>query len=550
MGKRNKKTISKKVNKVKSCATTIEKQASNKALVVGHPLSGYEDVISLLQTMGMKKANRLDKEGLDASEISNVILKSLGKHTSDFKALKQLFVSPIWNGLALDLVMSNIEQPFWGWADSDAISLLNFWKSLDSQISFILVYDTPQSFLEKLFLKNDVHDSAAIAQALEAWNNYNTELLNFYVNNPTQCLFINSQQMQDTNSICLEQISSKIGVKSLSFDSMKIQNLNLKKPEHLDQSLYAYLSDEVLKEYPQTLGLYEKMELISCSTFEQPKHLKVSVSDALFSAIQQKNDVVQMLSELDQELVESKGKYTELKEENSLQLDQLLKVQESLEEQHLSKEMRIRQMQTEKTLAQDIADKKINEVQKKMQSLEQKNKELNTSMQGSRDTYASKLSTLELSNKENEKEADTLLSQLHLVQEEMEKYYLENLELKEKIEALPQPKQKPYGVAEAIKKDYGYLFGQKMIEKTRTFKGRVSLPFSVYAEARKLKNTKDGKTKIGDYADAYDANRVQKHLSYQLGEAVKRCAEKRFCWIKLPWSLRSAYKEFSQSKLG
>ena len=128
----------------------------NRLLIVGHQLSGYERVERLLNSGGMVKAADLRKEQLRATEISKVIKKS--NNVSE-QSYDQLEVAPVWNNLALDLMMSNMDNKLWGWSDSDAVSLLNYWREVDPNLAFILVYNSPQSFIKRFVIDHHFADS-------------------------------------------------------------------------------------------------------------------------------------------------------------------------------------------------------------------------------------------------------------------------------------------------------------------------------------------------------------------------------------------------------
>jgi hypothetical protein len=59
--------------------------------------------------------------------------------------LQQTQVAAVWQGMVLDLMLSNLDQPLWGWADPQAVYLLDYWKEQDPQVVFVLVYDEPQT---------------------------------------------------------------------------------------------------------------------------------------------------------------------------------------------------------------------------------------------------------------------------------------------------------------------------------------------------------------------------------------------------------------------
>ncbi|HBQ4738272.1 TPA: sulfotransferase family protein, partial [Escherichia coli] len=117
------------------------------------------------------------------------------------------------------------------------------------------------------------------------------------------------------------------------------------------------------------------------------------------------------------------------------------------------------------------------------------------------------------------KEKNLMLTQLHLVQEELERYYVENKNLKQQL--LPEL----YGAAERIKNQLEYRLGAIMIQHSRTISGIISMPLAI-AKERKIWHTQYDDEQLSNlpplymYRDVHEANRVKMHLSYQLGEIL------------------------------
>ncbi|EFK3895918.1 sulfotransferase family protein, partial [Escherichia coli] len=142
------------------------------------------------------------------------------------------------------------------------------------------------------------------------------------------------------------------------------------------------------------------------------------------------------------------------------------------------------------------------------------------------------------------KEKNLMLTQLHLVQEELERYYVENKNLKQ--QQLPEL----YGAAERIKNKLEYRLGAIMIQHSRTISGIISMPLAI-AKERKIWYAQYGDEQLSNlpplymYRDVHDANRVKRHLSYQLGEILVHKGKSLFGFITLPFSI---YKTVSQFK--
>jgi hypothetical protein len=153
--------------------------------------------------------------------------------------------------------------------------------------------------------------------------------------------------------------------------------------------------------------------------------------------------------------------------------------------------------------------------------------------------------------KELEEEIDLILTQLHQVQEELERYYLENQDLKKK---LPQPQTKPYGAAQRIQKRLSYRLGAVMIANSRSLTGWFRMPFALASEARAYRADKHARgdqklPPIHTYADASDAERYKKHLSYRLGEVFIKYIKTPWGWLVLPFVIRGTIKNFKEGRV-
>ena len=84
-------------------------------------------------------------------------------------------------------ISNNLEQKFWGWSDPYAIYTLDYWLSLDENLTFILVYNHPRSVLEQAANNQESFVNNTIGHLIDNWIAYNTALLNFYYNNRERC---------------------------------------------------------------------------------------------------------------------------------------------------------------------------------------------------------------------------------------------------------------------------------------------------------------------------------------------------------------------------
>ena len=165
----------------------------------------------------------------------------------------------------------------------------------------------------------------------------------------------------------------------------------------------------------------------------------------------------------------------------------------------------------------------------------------------------------EIKIKNLEEENELLLLQLHQVQEELERYFLELKSIKSgnfsNVGSFSYPQYRdstprgPYGAADRIQGQLSYRLGRALISQSRSVKGWISLPWTlrrVIREFRMEKNTRNNEKlpPIDSYADAYDADRVRQHLSFRLGSVLIQRSRSPIGWVILPWALLKVLKDF------
>jgi len=158
----------------------------------------------------------------------------------------------------------------------------------------------------------------------------------------------------------------------------------------------------------------------------------------------------------------------------------------------------------------------------------------------------------EVKIKNLEEENELLLLQLHQVQEELERYFLELKSIKSEnyrgFDSSPSysfynsTPRGPYGAGDRIRGQLSYRLGRALISQSKSFKGWISLPWALRKVIRDFRVEKSSGSNeklppIESYADAYDADRVRQHLSFRLGSVLIQRSRSPICWMILPWAL-------------
>lgn len=610
-----------------------ESASMNKILIVGHPASGYQEAEALLQQFGMQPAQPSKREGLFPQRIGEILSKAHGVPAIDEVVsedqLHQIQAGSVWNGLALDLLLGNLDQPLWGWSDPKAITQLDYWAQLDAKLAFVLVYDEPHRVLIEAARAraNQLADNAGLRQLLDNWVAYNGALLRFYLRHPQRCLLVHAQQVRRAADSYFRQLQPLLAVPLLRdvIDTptplaqreqhhetalpvaaalpeqwaVAIEAVGLD-PQPFSQALTAeeterYLIDDVLAAHPAALQMYAELESAANLPHSgTPKPLERNPDVAWRALVQQRAFIADLLTqfqaeqrrhadalaqlreelqesrhreqlqlahasqeaaEREAELADLKNRLRQSEHDNELLLNQLHQVQEELERGHLERQQ-----------LQQRGEAQAREIQRQAEQLQQREGELKLAQaqraqaEAERDAAreqaqqrAQAVAERDKQVKELTEENELLLNQLHQVQEELERYYLENQKLKQR---LPKPKPPgPYGAADRIKRQLSYRLGALMIQRSRSVVGWAGMPWALWAEVRAFRKERAARANeklppIHTYSDAHEAERVKKHLSYRLGSTLIELGKSPLGWLKLPFALHRQVKEYRFERAG
>lgn len=643
----------------------------NKILIVGHPQSGYEEVEELLNACGMASAQPSRRDGFLPQQISATLCKAHNAGTLQCigaaSDVQQIEAGPIWHGMALDLMLGNLDQPFWGWADPQSIWLLDYWSQLDPTITFVLVYDKPQTVLTRL----DVQAAAklepqALQQRVQGWAAYNGALLRFFLRHPQRCLLVHTQQVRESAASYLQQMRARINapwsermgelVGDLEMPAgdavaeLQIGNATaassatpwtpLTPHRPAPDALAAFLADALLSQHPASLQLYEELQASAnlplgdeasqavpaaldawqsmvarqlelqtqasqIDDMEQAAQLlQTRLDDAQSLALQKQALVEQLdaacqhaeqLAQRRQQLLDEQtrlrsteaqhheqrlaelviarealeARQREAEGENELLLNQLHQVQEELERHYLDAQQKAQRLdalqqaeaslrqitgQQEKQLAEkqkQFAEKQkqLAEQQQQLSQLTKQEQEAQKRLQALQTELNSARTKASEPPPELLQENELLLNQLHQVQEELERYYLEAQKLKQK--AAPAKPAEPvyYGAGQRIRQQLSYKLGATMIERSRTVGGWFSMPVELLRVARQHKRELPLRAAqklppIHKYRDAHEAERHRNHLSYRLGQTLLKNARSPIGWMRLPSAIRHEVRAF------
>ncbi len=632
----------------------------HKFIIVGHPQSGYRDVEKLLNECGMGGARPSRREGLLPTEISEMLRKAHGTPAlaslGATQEVEQIGTAPVWHGMATDLMLGNLDQRFWGWSDPGAIHLLEYWKQLDPSINFVFVYADPQSALLGAEPDEDLENESSVEAKLLNWHAFNRAMLHFHHRNPQRGVLVHSEQVRRSVRAYLQQLRTQLNApledppahllleeegaeKGLlaaptaaaaaedaeaDREALVVSRQSVTVPARqlviADESdLTRYLATQCVAEHPIALELYEELQAVANLPLESEVEPATSVERAWTGfqlqrsrleqqraelrtqqeaarALQQRVDAHRSASEaaaqridtLSLELERLQGELTahgNTKEENELLLTQLHQVQEELERLFLNnkaqdaalsettkqleaaraEEQRLAKQLAAQSESNQAAERRVAALSAELEAVNAKERKLKDefaatqSAQRAADKRIAALAT-ELEALRNtaadqddlKQENELLLTQLHQVQEELERYFLETQRLKQTM----VPRAAPlYGAADRVKQQLTYRLGATMIERSRSLGGWISMPFALVGTTRRFRadvraRGDEKQPPISKYQDRLEAERVKQHLSYRIGAALLRNVKSPLGWIRLPFALRREVKAFRAERKG
>lgn len=574
---------------------TVKKAAANHILMVAHPSAQAQQVFDLLKTAGVQEALPSRREQLSAQALTETLLKAHGLQWSNGQVptdIESVEASPMWQSLVLDLMLGNMEQPLWAWLDPQAVHLLDFWQQQSAHTVFMLVYDDLHNIYQQCLQSGADASPESINAKVQSWVAYNEALLQFHLRNPERSFLVHAKQVAQSAQSYVQQINQRVAAPlqlavghstaaeqpNSQLASTEPQNLPSATTQPGTEGLANWLIEQLVNTQSDALQLYEELQAAANLPLAQPV---VSAPAADAAALQQawasfaaaqlqyrsncqqvqnlqqqlQAQAQTMAEAAQQKLVALQAQLKNAEEENALLLEQLHKVQEELEKLYLQgkedkKNLENLNAQTKKLQEQLSVEQQAAKKHKDQLAAEQaKIKALQEQLAKAPSNPKTDASVTEL-----KEENELLLKQLHLVQEELERYYLASQQLKkgkssQSLNFSNANQQHYYGAADRVKQQLSYRLGSVMIKKSRSFGGWCSMPFSLRAEVKKFRKEKSLRKSeklpsLESYRDFYEAERVKQHLSYRLGAAMIANSKSIGGWFSMPWALAKEVKNF------
>ena len=334
--------------------------------------------------------------------------------------------SRLWQQLAIDLMVANMNSAHWGWAHPGAVQWLEFWSQLEPEIRFVLVCEDRVSLVCRLLEEGQTPESMSGHLAL--WSQNHQEMLRFHLRNPAKSLLVWSAQVQTRTKQLIQSIENHWQTR---LDASRVTPQALEQPTALLQ----HIALQILSEHPQTAPLdFELQSLIGPSPCS-PVSEQIDTADliALYRQLKERTILQVQVQQIQEEFSASReaalAKNKALQEKSDLLLAQLHQVQEELEKLFLAKQEAEEKIRLETAAKQDALNTLATE-QKNSADLKKQKVELGAALQEAL-----------TKNEILQKESDLVSAQLQQVKQEVEKLSLARHKAQEKINAETAAKQ-------------------------------------------------------------------------------------------------------------
>jgi hypothetical protein len=184
-------------------------------LICGHPYSELPLAYGLLNKAGLGFPRSSENEINSPADFYNKIFEAHDIDLSKMAIMTPISLGKVWENLAVDLFLGNLDQKYWGWEDPRSVWLLNFWKELDAQVNFVLVYSAPEFVLSNAMI--DINANIGeIEPVLTSWMVYHQEMLRFYNRNPDRCVLVNAETIIHHSKTFIDKINKVFSMELIS----------------------------------------------------------------------------------------------------------------------------------------------------------------------------------------------------------------------------------------------------------------------------------------------------------------------------------------------
>jgi hypothetical protein len=373
-----------------------------------------EQAASLLHHAGMALAR--PTEHARAITVQQWHEQILARAGDDATALQS--PSRMWEQLAADLMIANLESACWGWASALSVPLLEFWSSFDPQIRFVLVCEPLDRMVAQLICEGC--STKDLPELIAQWHKTHETLLRFHLRHQQTSMLLWGHTLASHGQEHLKNWASTWQL-SLNPAQEPAATAGQKADTLASNALLSYLAQGVIDRFPTSLALSEE--------------LAASVWTADFPEVQSRPsqpDVESLVSAL--QLLQAEVTSKAVHHEQALAEARLIQRLNEVKQQ-ASNEQTLRQKTFDRRYIeqQQVAEASQTQLHQVKEELTRAAKSL-SALSAERDALALDKSKSEAALNDATAESELLLTQLHQVQEELERQFLACQELKTRLD--------------------------------------------------------------------------------------------------------------------
>lgn len=473
----------------------------------GHNSSTSNLLMQILYERGLSRPADSYTHKMTPQLVSETLYKVLTRENQSSSHEKMT------DNVMTDFLLANLDSENWGWESSKNVYALNHWLKLEESVGFILVFDHPKTIFESSSINTLTVES--LNQRIEDWVKYNENLLEFYEKNKDNSILIEGDSALSNTAGLKEQvkrIASTLELKS----SWQVASINtaITKEQSANSGyniLLSLIAEEVLTNYPEVITLFNKLLSNAC----------IKGSDNVFKT-------------------------------KRMGVDRLVA------------SLNIIGLEREKQISVELYEESINQLKRNIESSKQENTQLQQDFDRYKTDAQLKYENLERALREQQSESkkhsdnavlqsnQVIVEHLLQTQEELEKLYQERNNKKEQQSNSKKPEtaKKRYGAAEAIKADLPYKLGNILVSAKKPDQ-LVKLPMTLIKEYKAFEKQSGNvysPLELDEYADALEAEKIKKHLSYQLGKIMIDSKQSPKKLISLPINMSKLIVSFKKNK--
>ena len=102
-------------------------------------------------------------------------------------------------------------RSIWGWKDPRTSLFLDFWTSIESNITFVFLYRDPILVMDSLFRRGDKRFVISPWLTAKLWIRYNRELLRYHKIHANRSFLVNIKGFNDNYGAAAEILGNRLG---------------------------------------------------------------------------------------------------------------------------------------------------------------------------------------------------------------------------------------------------------------------------------------------------------------------------------------------------